>query len=95
MKFGYGFGFCEAALGILKLVSIFLSVRGPDRESVFDNRSDIGTESEFQVSSHHVRGTYKNKSGLSRGFLGSEENIVRKGVKIIKPSPRSRFLSGN
>ena len=45
MKFGNGFS--EASLNVLKEVNIFLSVRGPDRGSVFKDRTDIGIEGEF------------------------------------------------
>ena len=45
VKFGYGF--CEAALNIFKKINAFLSVRGPDRENVFKDRTDIGIDGKF------------------------------------------------
>ena len=45
MKFGNGFS--EASLNVFKEVNVFLSVRGPDRRSVFKDRTDIGIEGEF------------------------------------------------
>ena len=65
------------------LVRVFLSVRGPDRGRAFDNRSDIGAESEFQVISITWEKASENKSGLPRGFFGSRENMVRKGEMSI------------
>ena len=68
-------------------------MRGPDRGSVFKDRTDIGIEGEFLVRSITREKASKDESRLPRGFLCSSDNMMRERKLNINDNPEGRAVS--